>query len=789
MVSALDRKLLRDLLRLWAQVLAIAAVLACGVMVLVLGTGTRASLEASRAQYYDRQRFGDVFVTATRAPETLLPEIAAIEGVARISPRIVTQALLDLPGVTEPVSASVLSLPASGAAPVLDAPLLRAGRLPDPSHPEEVALYAPFAEARGLAPGARFFAVIEGQRRELVVTGHVLSPEYIYTIGPGAMMPDDALFGVLWLGHTAAAAATDMDGAFNSLSVSLSRGASEPGVIAALDHLLAPYGGTGAHGRADQVSHAFLQSELEQLGAMALILPPIFLTVSAFLVNMVLGRLIALERPQIGLLKAVGYTTRAIAAHYLKLALGIGLVGIVIGWVAGWYLGAAMTRMYTQFFRLPWLIYAPSSWPFAVSAVLALVTVATGAGRAVAGSVRLPPAVAMQPPAPPLFRRGWADAIGAGLGLRQTTMMILRSITRWPGRAAVTLFGVAASVAVLIASFFTYDAMELMVDEIFTKANRQNVTLMLAQPENDRAVADARALPGVIVAEGALSLPVRLHNGPRAELTTLTAHPAQVTLSRLIDDQGHAVSLPDHGLVLPEGLARKLALVPGDRVRVEGLSPPRETWEIPLAATIRQTLGQEAHIAAPALAALMRQAPQVNRINLRVDPAQMPALQAAVKATPAIAGLADLARTQEQFTATINENLAISTVIYSALGMLITMGVVYNAARIQLSERSHELASLRVLGFRRAEVGYVLVGELMVLTLAALPLGWAAGYGFAALVVQGFSTDVVALPLVVQRRTFGWASLIVAATALGAALLVRRRLDRIDIVQALKARD
>ncbi|MCT2540112.1 ABC transporter permease [Sedimentimonas flavescens] len=789
MVSALDRKALRDLLRLWAQVLAIGGVLACGVMVLVLGSGTRASLEASRAAYYERQRFAEIFADATRVPETLLPEIAAIPGVARLSPSIRTSAVIDLPGVSEPVSADVRSLPVSGRDPVLNAPLLRAGRMPDPLHPDEVALYAPFAEARGLMPGDRLSAVIEGQRRSLTVTGHVLSPEYIYTIGPGSMMPDDARFGVLWIGQDAAAAATDMNGAFNSLALQLARDAVAPAVISALDRLLAPYGGTGAHDRSDQISHAFLQSELEQLGAMALILPPIFLTVSAFLVNMVLSRLIALERAQIGLLKAVGYTTGAIATHYLKLAAGIALIGTVVGWGAGWYLGAAMTRMYADFFRLPWLIYAPSAWPFVLSALLALLTTLSGAGRAVWASVRLPPAVAMSPPAPPVYRRGLIDGLGAWAHLQQTTMMILRAITRWPGRAAVTVFGVAASVSVLIASFFTYDAIDLMVDEIFTRANRQNVTLILASARNESALDDARALPGVIRAEGAFVLPVRLRNANREELSSLTAHPEHSELSRLIDDKGRQVQLPDHGLVLPEGLAGKLGVAPGDMVTVEALAPPRETWAVPLTATIRQTLGQDAHIAAPALFRLMRQTPQVNQINLQVDATQMDALNAAVKSTPAIAGIADWTRTRSQFTATIEENLSISTVIYSALGMLITLGVVYNAARIRLSERVHELASLRVLGFSRGEVAWVLVGELMLLTLIGLPVGWAGGYGFAALVVQGFSTDVVALPLVVNRQTFAYASLIVLATALAAALVVRRRLDRIDIVQALKARD
>lgn len=787
-MRALDRKLLRDLRRIWVQSLAIGLVLACGIMVLVLANGTQQSLAETRSAYYERHRFADVFAAATRVPAGLLADIAALDGVALAEARIGFSAVLDLDGVEEPASGRILSLPVNGA-PRLNVPLLREGRMPDPLRPDEVVLGEPFAQANDLRPGDSFRAILNGQLRELIVTGHVLSPEFVYTIGPGALMPDDRRFGLIWMNETAAAAASDLTGAFNEVTLSLARGADEAAVIAALDHLLAPYGGTGAHGRDLQMSHAFLQSELDQLAAMAVVLPPIFLIVSAFLVNMVLGRLIALERQQIGLLKAVGYFTRDIAWHYLKMSLGIGLIGIGIGWIAGWWLGQRMTVLYAEFFRFPWLIYTPGPALFVISGVLGMATVMLGALRAVWASVRLAPAVAMSPPAPPLYRRGWVDAVGHGLRLRQTSMMILRSITRWPGRAAITVFGVVASVSVLVASFFTFDAMDLMVDEMFYQANRQHVTLMLAGPRGASAVQDAANLPGVLTAEGAFAVPVRLHSGHLSRLTSLQARAPETTLSRLLDQDGQAVALPENGLVMPQGLAAQLGVAPGDRLLVELLIPPRETWDIAVAATIRQTIGQDVHMSAPALFALMRQAPQVNQLHLLVDEVALRALHDSVKTTPAVAGLVLWSDVRRQFEETIRENIWVSATIYSVLGMLITIGVVYNAARIQLSERAHELASLRVLGFTRGEVGFVLVGELMLLSILAVPLGWLAGYGFAALVAAGFSTDVVTLPLVVARRTYALAALIVLATALGAALVVRRRLDRIDIVSALKARE
>jgi putative ABC transport system permease protein len=787
-MRALDRKALRDLRRIWAQVIAISLVLASGVMTLVLMQGAERSLSQTQAAYYERQRFADVFAGMTRAPRAVLSEIAAIDGVAAVEGRIGFHVVLDLERMVEPAMARVISLPAGGT-PALNLPVLRAGRMPDPARPDEVALSQPFAEANDLVPGASFTAVLNGRQRQLVVSGHVLSPEFVYTIGPGAIMPDDKRYGLIWMGEAAAAAALNMGGAFNEVSLSLTRGASEPAVIAAMDRVLAPYGGVGAVGRARQTSHAFLQNELTQLGAMARVLPPIFLVIAAFLVNMVLGRLIALERRQIGLLKAIGYSRAEIAGHYLRLGFGIGVIGVLLGWGIGAWMGRGLNQIYAEFFRFPFLLYDPGLQSFVISGAAGLATALAGALRAVWGSLKLPPAVAMSPPAPARFRRGWADRVGAALRLRQTSMMIVRSLTRWPARAAVTLFGVAASIAVLVTSYFTFDAMDVMLDDMFTSANRQQVTLALARPQGLGVLDDALALPGVLAVEAGYGVPVRLVQGPRSRLTVLEARPPRASLVRLLDGDGQPLDLPPDGLVLPEGLADDLALAVGDLVTVELMVAPRSVWRVPLAGLIRQSLGQSAYMSEVSLFARLGSAPQVSQINLLVDSAALPALYAQIKKTPAISGALLWTEVREQFEATMQESLSISIFAYTLIGVLITVGVVYNAARIQLSERSHELASLRVLGFRRGEVGFVLVGEIMLLTLAAVPLGWVAGYGFAAAAVTGLSNELISIPLVVARRTYAFAAAAAIVTALLAALLVRRRLDRIDLVSALKAKE
>lgn len=786
-MRALDRKMLRDLRRVWAQALAIALVLACGIMMLVGMTMTARTLEGTRAAYYERHRFADIFAGASRAPVSVLDQIAAIDGVAQVEGRISFHAVIDIDGVEEPATAQVVSLPSAGAR--LNVPLLRRGRMPDPDHPGEVAINEPFGVANGLVPGSRFRGILNGRLRELTVTGWVLSPEFVYTIAPGSMMPDDRRFGLIWMGQRAAEAAMNMGGAVNDVALRLSRGADPRAVIDAVEALLDPYGGTGAHDRDRQTSHAFLDGEMTQLGVLASFLPPVFLVVAALLVNMVLGRLIKMERTQIGLLKAVGYGTLDIAWHYLKLALLIGVIGVVLGWALGFWLGDVMIGIYGDFFRFPFVLRDPGFGALGLSAVLAAITVIVGGLRAVWGSVSLPPAAAMSPPAPPSFSRGTVDRVLEWLRLQQTTMMILRSILRWPGRAAITLFGVVSSVAMLVASYFLFDAIDVLADTMFDLSNRQQVTLVLNQSAPERAVTDALTLPGVRMAEGGYAMPVRLVHGHRERLSAIQAHFPGATLARLIADDGRVVPLPAEGVVLPERLAANLGVVVGDSLRIEMLAPPREVLDLPVARLIAQGMGQEAHIGAAALFAAMRVAPQVNRINLLVRPEAMPGLNRAIKDTPRVAGLTDWAEVRRQFDATLSDNLVTTMTMQTIVGLMTAIGVVYNAARIQLSERRHELATLRVLGFSRGEVGFILVGEMMLLTLVAIPVGWGLGYLLAQSMVTAMSNDLMQMPFIITRRTFALAGIAVFIASLAAVLLVRRRLDRVDLVMALKARE
>lgn len=787
-MSALDRKLQRDLRRLAAQGLAVALVVAAGVMTLLLAVGTSRSLEETRTAYYERFRFADVFSAATRAPNALIDRLREIPGVSAVETRIMKGALLDIAGMAEPATGIAISLPDHRALR-LNKLYIRSGSLPGPGNTNEVVVNEAFAKAHGFRVGSSFQAILGGKKRTLDIVGIALCPEFIYALGPGDLVPDGQRFAILWMSETAVESIFDLDGAFNSVAVKLLRNASEPDVIDRIDGLLARYGGTGAYGRKDHQSHAFIDSELEQLAAMSRVIPPIFLFVSAFLINMILSRLIALEREQIGLLKAIGYGRIAIAVHYVKLVVAITAIGLVIGFAAGTWLGQGLTRFYGDFFHFPFLIFRRDPALYAIAATIALGASIAGAFKSVWAAVKLPPAVAMSPPAPTRYARIGVENLAAFRAITQLTMMALRHMIRWPIRSAVTTFGTALAVSLLITATFMLDSLELMIDVTYFQSNRQDATITLIDEKDDRVIQAAAQLPGVLRAEPYRVVAVRLKHGHRSRRLSIQGQPRGMDLSRILDRNHTPITLPESGLVVSERVAELLSIKRGDTIQVDILEGRRGTKTVTVADIITSYFGLLAYMDFHALNRMLGDGPQVTGIHLSYDEALTGDLFRAIKGLPAVSAIALLRISLAKFRETIGRNIAISTTIYVVLSVIIAFGVVYNSARIQFSERAREFASLRVLGFTSNEVSRVLMTELAILVALAQPLGWAIGYGFARLVTKGFESDLYTIPFMIEQDTYAAASIVVLAAAAVSAMLVRRRINQLDLVRALKTRE
>ena len=666
---------------------------------------------------------------------------------------------------------------------------LRKGRLLEPGRDNEVILSEEFARAHDLQPGDKLRATINGRRKTLSVVGHALSPEYIYQIAPGAMFPDYLRYGVLWTARKPLASAYDMDGAFNDVTLTLSKGSNEQDAIDRLDELLKPYGGIGAYARKDQLSNRFLTEELKQQRTIATVFPIIFFGVAAFLLNVVTSRLISLQREQIAGLKAFGYSGFAVGLHYTKLILMIVCIGILGGIGVGIWMGTGMSNIYMEFYSLPFMIYTLKPQVIIAAAAISIAVAILGTLYAVRSAAKLPPAQAMRPEPPAMYHATIVERLGLQRWFSQPTRMVLRHIERRPLKSLLTTLGISMACGTMMIGGFQEGAIKEMVEVQFGMSQRGDLTAIYTEPSSQRSLYSLLSLQGVEHVEGFRSVPAKLQFEHRFYRTSVQGIQPDGHLMRLLDTKLKVIDLPQQGVILTDYLAELLHIQPGDMLTIEVLEANRPIVQVPVVGTAKEYLGVNAYMQREALNRLLKEGDAISGAWLKVDERHQREVYAELKDMPRIAGVVEQTAAIESFYETMDETILFFTFITTLLGGSIVFGVVYNSMRIALSERNRELASLRVLGFERGEVAYILLGEMGLLTLAAIPLGLLIGYGLCGYLAFKFDSDLYRIPLVLGMNVYAFAAMVVIASSIISAIMIWRNLADLDMVAVLKSKD
>jgi len=787
-VSPLDRKLLRDLWRMKGQAVAIGLVIAVGTMLLIMMDGLVNMLDETRQAYYQRYRLADVFAPVARAPERLLDDLAHLPGVAAAEGRVVGDALIDVEGADLPVRARAVSLPATGA-PRLNDIHLSQGRLLNSEQPDEVLVLESFARAHGLVPGDTISATMNGSRRTFMIVGLAQSPEFLYTTAPGELLPDDARFAVLWLNRAAMAAAYDMKGAFNEALLSIGRGADEKAVLKAVDRLLEAYGGLGAYSLADQFSNRFVSTEIEELGNTSRSVPPLFLGVAAFLLFIVITRMVQAEREQIGLLKAFGYSGAEVSLHYFKFVLVIAIGGAILGSLAGIVAGRAFAVFYQHFFKFPFLVFRLDPGTFVIGFLVSIASASAGGLLVLRRVFSLTPAVAMRPPAPPDYSRTVQFGRVMRRLLDQPSRMVLRRIMRQPVRMIGAVVGIAAGMALSVATSALMVAFTQMLDVTFTVIDRSDAAVAFVAPMSDRTVHELRRMEGVIAAEPFRIVPVVLRNGLNSYRGSINGFVEEPVLNRALDKDARPIFMRKDGIILSEPLADILEVSAGEVITVEVREGRRPVLQIPVVEIAQSLLGSPTYMEIGALNRALREPGRISGAFLRVDAAFRKEVYRKLKDMPAVAGISEKEVTRESLVRQVNTGAGATRYVMAAIAAIITFGIIYNSARIAFAERARDLASLRVIGFSKGEAAYILLGELALVTLVALPIGAGLGYYLSFALSAAYSTDLYQVPAVFAPQSYGSAMVAVLSAAVVSGLLVKRELDRMELVSALKTRE
>lgn len=789
MVSPLDRKLLRDLSSLRGQVITIALVVACGITSYITMRTAYDSLVASRDQYYEEHRFADLFAQLKRAPRALRPRLESIQGVAEVQTRVVESVLVPIEDMPRPATGTVVGV-ARHAEEELNRVYIKRGRALDPKHTDEVLVIEGFADAHGLEPGDSIKAVINSTLRELRIVGVALSPEYVMTLAPGQLSYDPGLSPILWMNESALEAAFQMEGAFNNVTFRLARDANIRGVQAQVDAELRPFGGLGSVGQDKQISNYMLSGELMQLDNMAGFVPYLFLSVAALLVNVVLSRLVQLQRGVIATLKAVGYRNLTIGLHYLKLVSVIVSSGAIAGVMLGAWLGNEMMGMYTgQYFRFPnpEYILAPSAVFFSVGVSVA--SAVLGAWVAVRRVVAMPPAEAMQPPAPARYRRSFLERVGLWRLLHPVVRMIWRELTRRPVRLVLSSVGISLAIGIVVVSRSMWDSMEYLIDVQFHRSMREDLNVTFSRPLPKGALSSLRNLSGVQYVEALRAVPVRLRAGHRFRDSVINGYPDVPTLRHLLDDEARSYPVPEDGILLTKKLGEILDVGIGDKLTVELREGEFATKTVNVVGLVAEPFGLAGHMNQRSLSALIGDTGPVNTALLTLDDEKLAGIEERLKVMPAVASVSSPKDFKRQFNEQSAAMMNVFTFVMSLFATIIAVGVIYNNARVALSQRNRDLASLRVLGFTRREIATILFGEQAVQVCLSIPIGLWVGHAMTQAMMSNADPETYRLPVMVSARTHLFAIVVAVGSALLSALLLRRKLNRLDLIGVLKTRE
>jgi len=787
----LRKKILRTLRQNWGQSIAVASVVLCGTACYIAVYSAFLNLELTRDTYYNQYRFADFEILIERAPETAVFQVEAMPGVSRARGRIVRDGSVDIEGVGEPRSGRVISMPVPRSAEINDI-VVTQGRYLEPGGQQEVVLSERFAKANGVGPGDWISVTLEDKKYPLKVVGTGLSPEYVYLIKDvQELLPAPERFGVLWVSEEFAEAALDMSAACNSI-VGLMDDPEQIGLLFdQAEKTLDPYGVFAKVKRENQLSNTFISDEIRGLKVTATIIPTVFLSIAAMILFVLLGRMVRMERTQIGLLKAFGYSDFSIAWHYIEYAMILCLGGCMGGFALGQYLSYGMISMYVKFYSFPLL--EARVYPEVLGRSMAITAGFTlvGAVWAARQAARIHPAESMRPEAPKSGGRVLLERFPeVWKRVSFSWKMTLRNTQRNRFRAFINVAGVAVSTGLLVMGMFTMDAVNYMLKFQYEQVQREDTRVGFQREQGRDSLYDLQRFPHVRRAEAMLEYPFRATAGHREKDIVLTGIEADSELRKILGPEGVELRMDGPGVTLSDRLARDLGVVPGDTLTLKPLMGRVEgEKQVVVSRIAQQYLGAGAYMEIGALSRLLGESEAFNAALLRTDAGSDAELKEHLKDVAAVGSVSFRKESYQALLDTLAANMQVMNTMTLAFAGVIAFSIIYNLTSVSLAERQRELASLRVLGLTTAEVGRILYNESTLLSLLGVVLGIPAGIGLCLLMVEAYDTELYRLPFHIDRESYAMAVLLSLVFVLLANLATWRRLNKLDLMEVLKERE
>lgn len=792
-MATLSRKLWRTINSTRGQFIALVVIVTLGVMV-YNGMGT-AFDNLSRAQqdFYQEENFADYYFQVVKAPASIGNKIEAIAGVRKASGRI----QCDVPLIKEDNDRAVgrltsYALPMDGE---INRLRLLSGRLfttRTSGSGIEVLIDPQYAAANNIKAGDSITIIAAGKKTSLRVVGTATSPEFIiHALDASNIMPDPETFGIIMMAAEQAEQLLDMPGQVNQIVIKLDPGTDEEIVRQKAEELLKSYGSVGSYPRKDQLSHFMLQAELDGLKINSLYLPLILLLIAAGIQSLILNRLIKSQRPQIGIMKALGYDDGKIIAHYTGYALYVSLLGCLLGIALGILLASLLSQVYSQLFNLPQTIGSLSLKTMLYSVSLSLIVGAASGFLAARSVIRIQPAEAMRPEAPAagnqIFLEEWSALWSK---LSSNWKMSLRSIFRNRSRFVVMVLGVMSAVILLIFAFFNNDAVDYILNHNFQEINRYDYMVRFTEPIKYSEITYWRQWEEVYQLEPLLELPVKTTFKDKSVDDLIIGMAADGSLKRVLNEAGEHLLIPEEGVLIGRRTAQKLGVKIGDLVNTEtklGIGPPRKA-ELPVLGINDQLTGSGAYVSLATANRILGESQVISSVMFRASQENTEELEKRLKAMPNVSSVTSRDQELQSYNAMMDTTIIIigAMLLFSAILGLV---IVYNSSIMTFYERRRELATLMVMGYSQPEVVSLLKKETWIQAAVGAILGLPAGKGLGTAYAASFSTDLYSLPVVIYPRSYLLAVMATILFVLMGQFLAARKIKQLDMVEVLKNRE
>lgn len=782
------KKMWRELRENKAAYLACLAVIAIGLMLFVAMSVLFEGLNEAKNNFYGDYRFADGFAKVRGISQIQVDRLAFVEGISRLEGRRVEDVRVFFPEREENVYLRLVSLRPEQTARLNDV-MLQAGTLPAAGS-RSILPDPGFLEANGLQTGDTIPVIIAGNQVELTVTGAAISPEFVYAMRtPMDIYPDPATFGVAYLPLDVMQNLFGEE-SLNDITFTLAPGHTYEDVEGRLKPRLESYGLESIYAREDQLSEVILNQELQSLQSMVTSMPLLFLIVAATILYILLKRMVEQQRGQIGTLKALGYSSREILFHYISYALIIGALGGLFGALLGFWLSYPLMAMYETFFNLPGLT---GRFSFYYLVLGVLFSTGFGALAGYFGSkdvLKLQPAEAMKPPAPPSAKQtlleGWRAYWN---NLTVQGKMATRNMFRNLGRSFITLIGVMFAFSLIATTGYFLSLMDVLLVDQFTKVQTHDVKVVFTAPTNSwEARLELSPLPGVNRFEAYLEAPATLQHGWYEKDTVILGLEPESEMYNLLNRNGVKVALPAEGILLSQNLAESLRAEAGSRLEIESPYAKDSPVYSEVVDIIPQYLGTNAYMDIQALGRLLGQGNISTAALLAVEEGAFPYLKDRYRESAGVFSVEEKSALLNKFQE-LMESYSFTFWVLALFGILTGFAVIYNSGMVSLSERRRELASLRVMGMTSEEVLQVLSFEQWFVSL----FGMLAGVPMTMLFLQGMANamqnDVFTYPVMFELQPFIIGTVGTAASIWLTQRFIFSKIRQLSMVEALKERE